>query len=79
MATDPTKNWLYYCPSGGSCSFNTDYIIRFFMLFVFFPFVAVLYIVQLAMVIASYVFDGYMIYMQVLPFNWAYTLARNND
>ena len=78
IAMDPKNFWLYSC-SSGNCTFNTDEAIRLFMLFIYFPSVIILYIVQLAMIVASYVTDGFLIYMLTLPFNWQYTLARNGD
>ena len=78
LAVNLNNFWLYSCPNG-VCSFNTDEAIRLFMLIIFFPSVIILYIIELAMVIASFVADGFVIYMSTLSFQWKYTLARNAD
>ena len=78
LAVKPENFWLLSCPNG-NCTFNTDEAIRLFMLIIFFPSVIILYIVELAMIITSFVVDGFVLYMSTLSFQWQYTLSRNSD
>ncbi len=70
MAMDSKNLWLYRCTDMNTCLFNQDEALQLYMIFIFLPQMIVFYIAQLVMNIASYVVDGYLIYMLTMPFYW---------